>query len=53
MIASMAAPISEFSDNGRFDSACGASSSRTKTTPIPACATAVPAAEPAVPQWKP
>ncbi len=36
---------------GRFDAAYGRSSSTTNATPIPSCAIAVPAAEPAIPQW--
>ena len=38
---------------GRLDAACGRSSSTANATPIPACAIAVPAADPAMPQWKP
>ena len=38
---------------GRRDVACGRSSSTTKAIPIAVCAIAVPAAEPAIPQWKP
>ena len=37
----------------RRDCASGRRSSTTNAIPIPACAIAVPAAEPAIPQWKP